>query len=281
MAEVLADRQTALPPLNMGLAQELVSRTRVYRLLRGSGHKDRVNLDAVRLLLCKVSQLIIDIPEIFELEIDPLFVDADGVVALDAHMRIAWSTTTGTDQLAIRPYPRELEECVTLRDGRHVDLLPIRPEDEPEHWEFVESLSAEDKRFRFFGNVAKLPRAEMVKLTQIDYDREMAFIATAQDERGRPETLGVVRTSTRPDNSEAEFAIVIRSDLKGSGLGSLLFQKMIRYTESRGTRHIAGQTLVENKAMQGLARKFGFAISPDPHDESMVDMVLELERRPA
>ena len=122
---------------------------------------------------------------------------------------------------------------------------------------------------------------DMARFTQIDYDREMAFIATAQDERGRPETLGVVRTSTRPDNSEAEFAIVIRSDLKGSGLGSLLFQKMIRYTESRGTRHIAGQTLVENKAMQGLARKFGFAISPDPHDESMVDMVLELERRPA
>ena len=276
MAEVLADRQTALPPLNMGLAQELVSRTRVYRLLRGSGHKDRVNLDAVRLLLCKVSQLIIDIPEIFELEIDPLFVDGDGVVALDAHMRIAWSTTTGTDQLAIRPYPREMEECVTLRDGRHVDLLPIRPEDEPEHWEFVESLSAEDKRFRFFGNVAKLPRAEMVKLTQIDYDREMAFIAKGPDNEGVVRTLGVVRAMVSTDNSEAEFAVAVRSDLKRQGLGKLLMQKIIRYCKARGTKRIVGAALGDNKSMAELARSVGFIVSKD-YDEDIWQLDLPLE----
>lgn len=276
MAEVLADRQTALPPLNMGLAQELVSRTRVYRLLRGSGHKAHVNLDAVRLLLCKVSQLIIDIPEIFELEIDPLFVDGDGVVALDAHMRIAWSTTTGTDQLAIRPYPRELEECVTLRDGRHVDLLPIRPEDEPEHWEFVESLSAEDKRFRFFGNVAKLPRAEMVKLTQIDYDREMAFIAKGPDNEGVVRTLGVVRAMVSTDNSEAEFAVAVRSDLKRQGLGKLLMQKIIRYCKARGTKRIVGAALGDNKSMAELARSVGFIVSKD-YDEDIWQLDLPLE----
>uniref|UniRef100_B8DM77 GCN5-related N-acetyltransferase n=1 Tax=Nitratidesulfovibrio vulgaris (strain DSM 19637 / Miyazaki F) TaxID=883 RepID=B8DM77_NITV9 len=276
MAEVLADRQTALPPLNMGLAQELVSRTRVYRLLRGSGHKAHVNLDAVRLLLCKVSQLIIDIPEIFELEIDPLFVDADGVVALDAHMRIAWSTTTGTDQLAIRPYPRELEECVALRDGRHVDLLPIRPEDEPEHWEFVESLSAEDKRFRFFGNVAKLPRAEMVKLTQIDYDREMAFIAKGPDNDGVMRTLGVVRAMVSTDNSEAEFAVAVRSDLKRQGLGKLLMQKIIRYCKARGTKRIVGAALGDNKSMAELARSVGFIVSKD-YDEDIWQLDLPLE----
>ena len=276
MAEVLADRQTALPPLNMGLAQELVSRTRVYRLLRGSGHKAHVNLDAVRLLLCKVSQLIIDIPEIFEMEIDPLFVDGDGVVALDAHMRIAWSTTTGTDQLAIRPYPRELEECVTLRDGRHVDLLPIRPEDEPEHWEFVESLSAEDKRFRFFGNVAKLPRAEMVKLTQIDYDREMAFIAKGPDNEGVVRTLGVVRAMVSTDNSEAEFAVAVRSDLKRQGLGKLLMQKIIRYCKARGTKRIVGAALGDNKSMAELARSVGFIVSKD-YDEDIWQLDLPLE----
>lgn len=276
MAEVLADRQTALPPLNMGLAQELVSRTRVYRLLRGSGHKAHVNLDAVRLLLCKVSQLIIDIPEIFEMEIDPLFVDGDGVVALDAHMRIAWSTTTGTDQLAIRPYPRELEECVSLRDGRHVDLLPIRPEDEPEHWEFVESLSAEDKRFRFFGNVAKLPRAEMVKLTQIDYDREMAFIAKGPDNEGVVRTLGVVRAMVTTDNSEAEFAVAVRSDLKRQGLGKLLMQKIIRYCKARGTKRIVGAALGDNKSMAELARSVGFIVSKD-YDEDIWQLDLPLE----
>lgn len=275
-AEVPADRQTALPPLNMGLAHDLVSRTWVYPLLRGGGPKARVDLESVRLLLCKVSQLLIDIPEIFEMEIDPLFVDADGVVALDAHIRVAWSTTTGTDQLAIRPYPREQEECVRLRDGRHVELRPIRPEDEPEHREFVESLSAEDKRFRFFGNVATLPRAELVKLTQIDYDREMAFIAKGPDNQRVVRTLGVVRAMASPDNSEAEFAVAVRSDMKRQGLGKLLMQKIIRYCKARGTRRLVGAALGDNKSMVELARSVGFIVSKD-YDEDIWQLDLPLE----
>ncbi|MES9997069.1 GNAT family N-acetyltransferase [Desulfovibrio aminophilus] len=280
--ELIQDSALAMPPLSMSLARELVSRTRISRLLSGTPDHPVADLDDVCLTLIQVSQLLIDVPQIAELDINPLYADDLGVLALGARIRLTPYAGDGQGRLAIRPYPRELEECVVTKQGRKVTLRPIRPEDEPAHLEFISRLSDEDLRLRFFGVVRRdFGHKDMARFTQIDYDREMAFIATAQDERGRPETLGVVRTSTRPDNSEAEFAIVIRSDLKGSGLGSLLFQKMIRYTASRGTRHIAGQTLVENKAMQGLARKFGFAISPDPHDESMVDMVLELERRPA
>ncbi len=119
---------------------------------------------------------------------------------------------------------------------------------------------------------------DIARFTQIDYDREMAFIATGMTEAGEPETLGVMRTNTRPDNSEAEFAIVVRSDMKGEGLGSQLFLKGIRYTKDRGTLRLTGQTMVENKAMQGLSRKFGFEITPDPQDPDLVDMVLDMEK---
>ncbi len=118
----------------------------------------------------------------------------------------------------------------------------------------------------------------MSRFTQINYDREMAFIATAMGEKGHPETLGVVRTSTKPDNSEAEFAILIRSDLKGTGLGSMLFHKIIRYTKIRGTHWLVGQTLFENKAMQGLSRKFGFEISEN-YEEDLVEMRLDCSKK--
>lgn len=266
------ERKTGLPPLNLGLAQELISGIDLGHPLTETG------LHAARLVLVKVSQLIIDIPEIFELEIDPLFIDDSGIVALDAHIRIAWSTKSGTDQIAIRPYPRELEEDITLRDNSVVRLRPIRPEDEPAHWEFVEHLSAEDKRFRFFGNVAQLPRAEMVKLTQIDYDREMAFIATGPTPDGSIKTLGVVRAMASPDNSEAEFAVAVRSDMKRLGLGRILMEKIINYCRCRRTKRIVGAALGDNKAMAELARAVGFIVSKD-YDEDIWQLDLPLETR--
>ncbi|WP_320171622.1 bifunctional acetate--CoA ligase family protein/GNAT family N-acetyltransferase [Maridesulfovibrio sp.] len=272
--EVVRDQAIAMVPLNMSLARELVGRTRIARLLSGTPTQPPADIDDLCLTLIQVSQLFIDIPQIVHLDINPLYVDETGVLALGARIRVA---ECGSDcpQLAIRPYPRELEECVVLKDGRQVTLRPIRPEDEPAHYEFLSRVSDEDMRMRFFGVVRRdFDHKDMSRFTQINYDREMAFIATATGDGGRPETLGVVRTSTRPDNSEAEFAIVVRSDLKGTGLGSMLFHKIIRYTRERGTHWLVGQTLFENKAMQGLARKFGFEISEN-YDEDLVDMKLD------
>ena len=164
---------------------------------------------------------------------------------------------------------------MTLRSGRRVLLRPIRPEDEPAHQRFHSRLTPEDIRFRFFGLVRNLPHSEMARFTQIDYDREMAFIATATDERGEPETLGVVRTVTDPDNVHAEFAINVRSDLKAQGLGFLLLDKMIRYCRGRGTAEIVGQVLTDNRTMLRLAQGLGFTSRMLP-DNDAVEVTLSL-----
>jgi len=268
-ADVIEDNAVALPPLNMSLAKELISRTRVYRRLKGHAEGSSKEIDAICLTLVKISQMVIDVPEIHTLLINPMYADEDGVLALDAQILVEEARYEGAARLAIRPYPQELEECVRLKDGRQVLLRPIRPEDEPKHWEFLSKVDAEDLRFRFFGYVSQLPRSEMIRLTQIDYNREMAFIATTEgQEQGESETLGVVRAMTDPDNETAEFAVLVRSDIKGQGLGRLLMEKLVRYFRSRGTRVIVGEALMQNRAMAGLAKAVGFDVKKD-HNEEM------------
>ncbi len=266
---ILHDEAVSLPPLNMSLAKELISRTNVATLLEGHRDNPKADIDALCLTLVKVSQIIVDNPEIQTLEINPLFADQDGVLALDAHITVAPYKGDPGARLAIRPYPRELEECVTLRDGTQVTLRPIRPEDEPAHWQFLSKLTIDDIRYRFFGLVRELPRSEMIRLTQIDYDREMAFIATAEnpEKPGENETLGVVRGMTKPDNSATEFAIVVRSDLKKRGLGRILMEKLIRYARSRHTKYMIGEALLENKGMSTLAEKLGFEVKKNYDDD--------------
>jgi acetyltransferase len=275
--EVIGDRAVGLPPLDMGLARDLISRTRVCRLLEGYRGRPAADLEAVCLTLLQVSQLIIEIPEIAELDINPLLADERGVLALDARIRVAPAPAHGPERLAIRPYPAELEETLTLRSGHQVLLRPIRPEDEPAHHAFHAHLTQEDIRSRFFGLVRELPHSQMARFTQIDYDREMAFIASAAEDGGKTETLGVVRAVTDPDNRRAEFAIIVRSDIKGQGLGYALMDKMIRYCRGRGTGEIVGQVLLTNKAMLDLAATLGFE-SHDLPDAEVVEVRLKLPK---
>lgn len=256
--EVIGDRAVALPPLNMHLANDLIDRTRVSRLLFGYRDFPVVDRTELAALLVKVSQLVADHPEIQELDINPLYADAQGLVALDARVVLAPATGSGADRLAIRPYPKALEEWATLRTGEKVLLRPIRPEDEPGHHEFLAAVSPEDFRLRFFSPMRSLPHREMARYTQIDYEREMAFIATREGADHSEETLGVVRVVTDPDNVSAEFAILVRSDMKGHGLGDLLMRKIIAYCRQRGTGQIVGDILRENQAMRSLAAELGF-----------------------
>jgi acetyltransferase len=280
-AEALPDRALALPPLNRVLASELVSRTRVARLLAGYRDHPPAQLDAVRDVLIAVSQMLVDLPEIAELEISPLWADAQGVIAHDARVRLSATPVAGAARFAIAPYPQELAETVAWR-GESLLLRPIRPEDEAQHRAFIEQLEPEDLRFRFFSARRELQRSELARLTQIDYDREMAFIAVREREDGSCETLGVARAVADPDNTEAELGVIVRSDLKGAGLGSMLLQKLIAHLKRRGTQRFVALILRENTAMQELARAHGFVAddeAPEPPEPGTLRLVLPLQQR--
>ena len=255
--EVMADRAVALPPLNVPLARALVARTRVARLLKGWRDTPAVDEAALHGALIAVSQLLAEVPEIAELDINPLIVNFEGAVALDARIRISSSRPAGADNFAIRPYPAQLEEQVTWQ-GRQIGLRPIRPEDEAMQLAFYQSLDPEDIRMRVFYSRRSIERSELARLVQIDYAREMAFIAIAPDADGKLQTLGVVRAVTDPDNVQAEFGLIVRSNLKGSGLGLLLMQKMITYLRGQGTQRLVATVLDYNERMLGLARQLGF-----------------------
>jgi len=267
--EVLADSVIALPPLNQPLARELVSRTRVSALLGGWRDHAPARLDAVCDVLVAVSQMLADLPWLAELDINPLLADADGVLALDARIRLSPQPCGGAERFAIRPYPDPLEEPV-LWQGREIVMRPIRPDDEARHREFLRHVVAEDMRLRYFQHRGPLPDSELARLTQIDYEREMAFIAVARGADGQEETLGVVRAIADPDNIEAEFAILLRSDLHRRGLGRLLLDKMVRYCTARGTHRLTGLALHENRAMAALARSLGFVVETQSDELRLV-----------
>jgi acetyltransferase len=268
--ELLRDFSVALPPLNLALARELVSNTRVAALLEAGPNRPAADVDAICLTLMKVSQLVVDIPEIVEIDVNPLLADERGVVAVGGFMAVARATGSASERLAIKPYPEGLEETITLRDGTEVTLRPVRPEDEPAHSEFISRLSPEDSHFRFFHYVRSMPHTQLARLTQIDYDREMAFVATRPGPSGGTETIGVVRTVADPDNETAELSIVVRTDLKRRGLGTHLLRKAIDYCRSRGTKELAGDVLAGNESMLQLAKRFpGFSLS-DSDQEGIV-----------
>ena len=272
--ETIGDRAVALPPLNMALARELVGRTRVSRLLDDARGRRPVNREAVELTLVQLSQLASDLPEVVELDINPLLADARGVVALDARVRVEPAVAQGAARFAIRPYPKQLEETIQFGD-RPVLLRPIRPEDRAKHEAFIARNTPADMHARFFRMVRQLPPSEMARFTQIDYEREMAFIAVGDSDQGEEETLGVARAHADPDNAEAEFAIIVRSDLKGRGLGAALLKKLIDYCRGRGTSRLVGEVFADNERMLKLARECGFHIT-GRHD-GIVEISLDLQ----
>jgi acetyltransferase len=259
--EVVADKAVALPPLNAALARELVSRTRVQRLLAGYRNRPAVNMHALEQALVRVSQLAMDCAEIVELDINPLLADKGGVLALDARVRIAPATVKSVERLAIRPYPNELEQWVDFGTSK-VLLRPIRPDDYSQHRAFLARVTAADLRSRFFHSIAEISRRDLANLTQIDYEREMAFIVERPDEYGVCDTLGVVRACFDSDNTSAEFALLVRSDMQCRGIGSLLLNKLIRYCRTRGVRQVFGDVMVGNARMLRLAARCGFHLEP-------------------
>jgi acetyltransferase len=255
--EVVADRAVALPPLNTALARALVQRTRVAKLLKGFRDTPAADQDALHAVLVAVSQLLADVPQVAELDINPLIVNHEGAIALDARIRVSVKGPAGAQNFAIRPYPAQLVETVAWQ-GRTLTLRPIRPEDEARHLEFLGSLDPADIRLRVFYSRRSIERSELARLTQIDYEREMAIVAVAPGPDGLEQTLGVARAVADPDNIDAEFGIIVRSNLKGTGLGSVLMHKLIRTLREHGTRRLVATVLQENQRMLALAQALGF-----------------------
>lgn len=273
--EVIRDHAVALPPLNVTLASELIERTRMSHLLDAYFDRPAADREAIGLALMQVSQILVDHPQIVEIDINPLFADDHGVTAVDAHIRAQPYHGRPGFHLAIHPYPQSLEEEAFLKDGRKIMLRPIKPEDEPAHYGLIERMTQDDLRMRFFSVLQNIPHSEMARLTQIDYDREMAFIATLYNDKGEPETLGVVRSVADADGVEAEFAIAIRSDMKGQGLGKRLMQKILAYhKKEKPIRRLHGTVLAENKAMQELSKRLGFTVKDGPEPDVVLTEIL-------
>jgi acetyltransferase len=267
--ETVRDKAIALPPLNVVLARELITRTRVSRLLAGYRDVPAADLPAIERVLLGVAQLIADVPDIVELDINPLLASADGAIALDARIRVARSAQRGTDRFAIRPYPVQLEDSVDIGSTRCL-VRPIRPEDESKYPMLFAKTTDDDIYFRLFRKVSELPHQELARFTQIDYDREMALVALEPND----EIVGVVRSIADPDNVRAEFAILVRSDWSGRGLGYALMTRIIAYSRARGTQELFGDVLMNNRRMLELAKALGFASSFLGYQTTRVSLVL-------
>ena len=264
--ELRKEHAIALPPLNAGLARDLLARSGIGKLLAGYRGQPPVDEGALVDTLVRLSQLACDLPQVAELDINPLLAAADGVIALDTRVRLQHGQAA---PLAILPYPRGLEERVQVAGGELL-LRPIRPEDGERLKAFYANASAQDMRLRFFMSRREVPHSELARYSQIDYDREMAFVALAPGRDGQPSQMaGEVRAVCDPDNRLAEFAIQVGSAWQGKGLGRLLLDKLVRYLRERGTQEVTGQCLVQNPAMQQLARQAGFEVFSDAAQDTM------------
>jgi acetyltransferase len=274
--EIINDKALALPPLDLKLARELIERTRVSRLLRAYRDVPAVKPDAVAMVLVKLAQMAADIPEIRELDINPLLADETGVMAVDARVAIGQAERkfkgSGPANFAVRAYPSQWERHIEVKAGWRVFVRPIRPEDEPLIHDFLHRVSPQDLRLRFFAPM-KFTHEFIARLTQLDYARAMAFVAF--DEVSN-EMVGVVRTHSDSVYESGEYAILLRSDLKGKGLGWVLMQLIIEYARSEGLKVIYGDVLRENSVMLEMCRHLGFEIKSSPAEPDICEVRLKL-----
>jgi acetyltransferase len=267
--ELRKDRALGLPPLNDKLARDLIAQTQVGPMLSGYRGRPAIDHQALISAMLRVSQMACDLPALAELDINPLLADAHGVLALDARVRVRRPLSGEPSRLAVRPYPRQLEERIEV-DGQPMLLRPIRPEDGERLAAFYANTSPADMRLRFFMARREVPHSELARYCQIDYEREMTFIALApSDESGVRPMAGEARAVADPDNRKAEFAVQVASRWQGKGLGRALMEKLLQYLRERGLEEVEGQCLRENVGMTTLAKKLGFEVGAGPTGDTM------------
>ena len=274
LVEVFKDRALALPPLNATLARRMMEQTKIFQALKGVRGRAPVNLTALEELLVRFSQLVVEQPWIAELDINPLLVSAEQIIALDARV-VLHPKSTPEDKLpkpAIRPYPTQYVKAWKLKNGESVTIRPIRPEDEPLIVKFHGSLSEESVYYRYFSKLKLDQRVAHERLTRIcfnDYDREIALVAERKDAAsGQHEIIAVGRLSKARGLNEAEFALLISDRWQGQGLGTELLKRLVQVGRDEKLGRITALILSENHAMHHLSKRAGFKLERDPesHD---------------
>jgi acetyltransferase len=273
-ADLLGDEAFDLPPLNHALASGLIARSRAARLLAGYRDHPASDIGAVAGALVRLSQVAVDFPEICTLGVNPLLARADGVVALDASCQLRPDGNAAL--LAIPPYPEEWVTRWVARSGEALTMRPIRPEDAEAHAEFFGRLTPEDIRWRFFSQLRELPPQQIARMTQLDYDREMAFVAVRARPDGREEMLGVSRLIREPDGLTGEFAVIVDRAMKGQGLGRHLMERLFDWARASGIATVAGQVLADNAPMLAFVKGLGFTLRRSPEDEDIFDVRREV-----
>jgi len=276
MVEILQDKAVGLPPLNRSVANRMLSRTKAGKLIKAFRNMPAVNEEALMHTLMRISDMVSHLPEVLELDINPLIVDERGVMAVDGRIKVGRSKNLMPyEHMAIHPYPSELEESWHLPSGLNVIVRPIKPEDANIEQDFVRNLSEQSRFFRFMRVMQELTPEMLARFTQIDYDREMAFIALSDGPTGTTE-LGVCRYVTNPDGDSAEFALVVADAYQGKGIGTKLMQALMTTAKNRGLKMLEGEVLTQNRPMRGLMSKLGFVEEPVPDDDELVHVYKRL-----
>ncbi|MFW2374220.1 MAG: GNAT family N-acetyltransferase [Gammaproteobacteria bacterium] len=267
MVEIMRDSIVSLPPLNRFIAQRIIARTQVSRLLGAFRQMPAVNMHELENVLLRVSELVCELPQIVEMDINPLIVDEHSVLAVDARMAVDYQSTTARrySHMAVHPYPSHLVNKIQFPDGSNIVIRPIRPEDAEIEQSFIQRLSAETKYFRFMQALQELTPQMLVRFTQIDYDLEMALIAVTHIKNEEIQ-IGVARYTTNPDAKSCEFAVVIADEWHHKGLGFRLMSHLMEIAKARDLNIMEGEVLANNKEMLKLAKKLGFVVRESPDD---------------
>ena len=283
--EVFKDTRMGLPPLNMALAHRIVRKTRIYPLLQGYRGMPGIDMEELEFTLCKFAYLVMDFPEIKEIDINPYVMDEEGGMILDAHIVLDGDLEKREghpyDHLVITPYPEEYVKTIFLRNGQEVLLRPIRPEDEPLEAKMLDFLSKQTLYYRFLGYIPTITHDFLSRFTQIDYDREMAIIAEIEDETdGERKMIGVVRIVADAWGENAEYAIVIADPWQRKGLGVIMTDFILEIAKEKGIKKIYGSVLATNKGMLKLFERFGFDTKKEDFESYYAELQLGVEKTP-
>lgn len=278
MVEILKDNAVALPPLNAYMVEQMIAKTKAAKYLDSFRQLPPANKKALIDVLLNVSTMVSELPEILELDINPLIVDEHGVMAVDARIKAQLShQLTRYSHMAIHPYPHELIQNYQLTNGVNVTIRPIRPEDAVLEKDFHKRLSERTRYFRFMQALQELTPEMIVRFTQIDYDREMAFVAVTEDGK-MPSEMGVGRYLMNPDGNSVEFALVVADDCHCLGIGTRIMKTLMQTAKSKGMSFFEGEVLVINKPMLSLVKKLGFSIESIADDHEVVRVVKDLRQ---